>query len=262
MESIVGIFNSLTDAKRGATILESLGIPRKRISVLSPGTTEGDLEGRVQTTETEQSGMGSALGATIGGAMGVAGGFSAGAVAAGILVPGVGPVIAFGLLGAALLGTGGAAAGSLAGEALEEGIYKGLPHDELFVYEDALRRGRSLVIALAETPELAERARAELLNAGAESIDTARHEWWIGLRDAEEEHYLKQGGDFKLDEAIYRLGFEAALHPLRRNQPYEQVANELRQRYGGNAGTDAFRRGYERGQQHQSYIRKSYKKAA
>ena len=44
MESIVGIFNSLTDAKRGATILESLGVPRNRISVLAPGTTEEDLE--------------------------------------------------------------------------------------------------------------------------------------------------------------------------------------------------------------------------
>ena len=262
METIVGIFNSLTDAKRGATILESLGIQRKRISVLAPGTTEEDLEGRVLTTETEQPGMGSAMGATVGGAMGVAGGFSAGAAAASILVPGVGPVIAFGLLGAALLGTGGAAAGSLAGEALEEGIYKGLPHDELFVYEDALRRGRSVVIALAETEELAEKARAELLNAGAESIDTARHEWWIGLRDGEAEHYTKEGGDFKLDEATYRLGFEAALHPLRRNQPHEQVVGDLRERYGSEAERSAFRRGYERGQQHQNYIRNSYKKAA
>ena len=76
METIVGIFNSLTDAKRGATILESLGVQRKRISVLAPGTTEEDLEGRVLTTETEQPGMGSAMGATVGGAMGVAGGFT------------------------------------------------------------------------------------------------------------------------------------------------------------------------------------------
>src|SRR5207244_4531528 len=107
----------------------------------------------------------------------------------------------------------------------------GLLHDGLLLYEDELRRGRPVLRALAETGELAERARAELLNAGAESIDTARHEWWIGLRDAEAEHYTKEGGDFKLDEATYRLGFEAALHPLRRNQPYEQVAGDLRERY-------------------------------
>ena len=262
MESIVGIFNSLTDAKRGAAILESLGIPRKRISVLAPGTSEADVEKHVLTTETEQPGMGSALGATVGGAMGVAGGFSAGAAAASILVPGVGPVLAFGIIGAALLGTGGAAAGSLAGEALEEGIYHGLPHDELFVYEDALRRGRTVVIALADDEETAQKARAELLHAGAESVDTARHEWWIGLRDAEAEHYTKQGGDFKVDEANYRLGFEAALHPLRRNQPYEIVAADLRERYGSASATAAFRFGYERGQQYQTYVRKSYKKAA
>src|SRR5438132_3142957 len=129
MESIVGIFNSLTDAKRGAAVLESLGIPRQRISVLAPGTSDAEVEANVLTAESEQPGMGTALGATVGGAMGVAGGLSAGAAAASILVPGVGPVIAIGLIGAALLGAGGAAAGAAAGEALEEGIAQGLPHD-------------------------------------------------------------------------------------------------------------------------------------
>ena len=33
-----------------------------------------------------------------------------------------------------------------------------------------------------------ERTRAELARAGAESVDAARDEWWIG-RDAENEHY-------------------------------------------------------------------------
>jgi|SRR5437899_3119729 len=262
MESIVGIFNSLTDARRGAELLESLGILGKRITVLAPHTSETDVEGHVLTSETEQPGMGSALGATVGGAMGVAGGFSAGAAAASILVPGVGPVLAFGLLGAALFGTGGAAAGSLAGEALEGGIAQGLPHDELYVYEDALRRGRSVVVALADDEELARRARADLVHAGAESIDTARHEWWIGLRDAEAEHYTKQGGDFKVDEVKYRLGFESALHPLRRNQPFEKVAADLRETYGSDCETAAFRHGYERGLQYHNHIRKSYKKAA
>jgi hypothetical protein len=262
MESVVGIFNSFTDAKRGAEIVQSLGIRRDRISVLAPGASEAELEAKVLTTETEQPGMGRALGATVGGAMGVAGGLSAGAAAASILVPGVGPVLAVGLIGAALLGVGGAAAGFVTGEALEEGIAQGLPHDELFVYEDALRRGRSVVIALADDEPIAQRARAELVRAGAESVDTARQEWWIGLRDAEQEHYTKQGGDFKLDEAKYRLGFEAALHPRRRNQSYDNVAAELGERYGADAGSLAFRKGYERGHHYQNYIRESYKKAA
>src|SRR5467141_1460757 len=84
MESIVGIFNSLTDAKRGAAVLESLGIQRQRISVLAPGTSDAEVEANVLTAESEQPGMGRALGATVGGAMGVAGGLSAGAAAASI----------------------------------------------------------------------------------------------------------------------------------------------------------------------------------
>src|SRR5207244_12792798 len=96
-------------------------------------------------------GMGRAVGGTVGGAIGVAAGATIGAAAATILVPGVGPVLAFGLIGAALFGGGGATAGALAGEALEEGIAQGLPHDELYVYEDALRKGRTVVIALADS---------------------------------------------------------------------------------------------------------------
>src|SRR5438045_2869900 len=84
----------------------------------------------------------------------------------------------------------------------------GIPGDELYVYEDALRRGRSVVMAFTDNEKVAESARVALKRAGAESVDAAREEWWIGLRDAESEHYLAQGGDFKTDEAKYRLGFE------------------------------------------------------
>src|SRR5207253_10389043 len=186
------------------------------------GTSEAEVEGKVATTETEQPGMGPALGGTIGGALGVAGGLQAGAAAASILVPGVGPVLAFGSSGAALLGAAGATVGVMAGEALEEGIARGLPRDELYVYEDALRRGRSIVIAIVDDEHTAANARIALVRAGAESLDTARQEWWIGLRDAEQEHYTRSGGDFKVDEAIYRLGFEASLHPDRRGRTHAQ----------------------------------------
>jgi hypothetical protein len=66
---------------------------------------------------------------------------------------------------------------------LEDSMTEGLPEDELFVYEDALRKGRSVVIALADeskAPLLRELLKAE----GAEAVDAAREQWWIGLRDA------------------------------------------------------------------------------
>lgn len=258
MESIVGIFNSLADAQRGAAILQSLGIPEKQITVLSPHTQESEIEARVPTTETEQPGMGSALGGTVGAALGVAGGLEAGAAAASLLIPGVGPVLAFGLIGAAIFGAGGAAAGAMAGGALEKGIADGVPRDELFVYEEALRRGRSVVIAFSEDSQIAESARAALSRAGAESVDAARDAWWIGLRDAEAEHYTKRGGDFSLDEAKYRLGFEAALHPDCRGSNCEDMMTHLNRKYGEESGTPAFRQGYDRGQQYLTNVGETY----
>lgn len=255
MENVVGIFNSLADARRGAAMLRSLGIAEDRMTVLAPHSHE--LEEVVPTSDTEQPGMGTALGGTVGAALGAATGATAGAAAASLLVPGVGPVLAIGLIGAALLGAGGAAAGALAGEAMEAAIAEGVPRDEIFVYEDALRRGRSVVIAFADTEQIAENARAELARAGAESVDAARAEWWIGLRDAEREHYTSQGGDFSLDEAKYRLGFEAALHPDRRGKTGD--AGNLQQKYGADAATVPFQRGYDRGQHYQVLIVETYK---
>jgi hypothetical protein len=255
MESIVGLFNSSADARRAAAILTSLGIPENRTTVISPHTAQADVEAQVPTTEAEQPGMGSALGGTVGAALGVAGGMQAGAAVATFLIPGVGPVLALGLIGAAIFGAGGAAAGVLAGGALEKGIADGLPRDELFVYEDALRRGRSIVMAFTDDAQTAEAARAALSRAGAESVDAARNEWWIGLRDAEAEHYTQQGGDFNLDEAKYRLGFESALHPECRGHSCEELASGLRERHGDDAATPAFRQGYERGQAYLTHLR-------
>ena len=257
MTTVVGVFNSFTDAKRGVAILRSLGVSERHISILAPGTSEGRFAATLPAIEAEQPGMGRALGGTVGGAIGVAAGATVGAAAATILVPGVGPVLAFGLIGAALFGGGGATAGALAGEALEEGIAQGLPHDELYIYEDALRRGRTVVITLADGDSLAEQCRRELSRAGAESVDAAREAWWIGLRDAEQEHYAKQGGDFKIDEAVYRLGFEAALRPAQRNRTYEQAAANVEAEYRNDSTAAAFRHGYERGLRYSRYLKEN-----
>jgi hypothetical protein len=182
--------------------------------------------------------------------MGVAGGASLGVAVASLLVPGVGPVIAGGIIGAALLGVGGAATGAAAGAALEKGLADGLPHDELYLYEDALRKGRSVVIAFADDANSAESARNVMAQAGAESIDAAREDWWLGLRDVEEESYRAQGGDFPSDEIAYRRGFELALHPQRRGKAYEEVSAELSASVREVGSEEAFRQGFKRGQEY------------
>lgn len=247
MITVAGIFNSYTDASRAAANLRSAGIPEDRINLLAPGTSLDELEKDVPTTDTEQPGMGKAIGGAVGGALGVAGGLQMGAAAASLFVPGVGPILAAGLAGAALLGIGGAATGAVAGDKIEDAMGEGVPQDELYVYEDALRRGHTVLIAFASDDAEKEAARSVLSQAGAESIDAAREDWWVGLRDAEKEEYAKEGLDFTADEAAFRQGFEASLHPQVRGSSYKEAQERLAKRYGDSCTAEAFRRGYERG---------------
>jgi len=105
------------------------------------------------------------------------------------VVPGIGPVFAAGLVAAALLGLGGAVAGAAAGKALEDHLATGISADEVEFYQSALRQGRLVVVASADTETQAEDVHAILQAFGAESIDPAEHDPWIGLR---EPHYERK----------------------------------------------------------------------
>ncbi|HEX4441178.1 MAG TPA: hypothetical protein VH854_13965 [Thermoanaerobaculia bacterium] len=200
----------------------------------------------VETDDAEQPGVGRAVGGVVGGTVGATAGLGLAATAASLLVPGIGPITAVGLAAAALFGTAGAVGGAAAGGALEEHSQHGLPHDELYLYRDALAHGKGVVFARPRTHDEAKRARAVLESAGAESLDAARHRWWIGLRDTEKAHY---GPDFDAHEHAYRTGYVAALHPRRASQPYDDALPALKSDHADVAGHPAFRRGYERGRE-------------
>lgn len=238
MKTVVGIFTERAAAERAMRAIEAAGIPRDKISLVFP--EDRSLAG-VPTTEAEPPGIGRAIGGVVGGATGAATGLQAGALVS-MFVPGVGPVLALGLLGAAVLGVAGVAIG----EALDTTLREGLPKDELYVYEDALRQGRSLVVALAADETEAENVRRALAEAGAESLDAARERWWIGLREAEAAAYTAAGGEFARDETDYRCGFEAALSLGPEAGPHGEALGHLRERYPETCEREAFRRGYER----------------
>jgi hypothetical protein len=250
MQAVTGVFRSQEAAEKAVNQLRSLGIPEKRIGIVRPGTRPERLEAGVQVTDTEEPGMGRAMGAAVGGAMGAAGGATAGLAVATLVVPGIGPVVAFGMLGAALLGTVGAAAGSALGESVEEELGEGIPHEDVYLFEDALRHGHSVVIAYADEGDQADKAVAAMNDAGAEDLDTLRENWWQNLRDGERFHYQQAGRDFDQDELSYRRGYQAALHPSRRGKSYSDVEDELRTAYANTVLDRPFQSGYERGQGH------------
>ena len=193
--------------------------------------------------------MGRAMGAAVGGAMGAASGATAGLAVASLAVPGIGPLIAFGMMGAALLGVVGAAAGSAVGDQVEEELGEGIPHEDIYLFEDALRHGKSVVIAYAEEGDQADRAEEIMNSAGAEDLDTLRENWWEEVKQGERAHYQ---GDFDSDEENYRRGYHAALHPQRRGKAYSDVEDELRTAYAGTVLDRPFQSGYERGLAHRS----------
>jgi outer membrane lipoprotein SlyB len=250
LKAVVGTFESRTEALRAREGLRRAGIAEDRLNLLWPGSTEAEVHATVRTEDTEQPGMGKAVGGVVGGVIGATSGMGLGAAAASLLLPGVGAVAAAELAAGALLGAGGAVGGAVAGGALESQMSHGLPKDELYLYEDALRHGRSVLFVLTEDEAEAERARSVLAGEGAETLDAAREKWWVGVRDAERVHYEKEGGDFGADEPAYRGGFEAALHPRVRGRTYAEAEEFLRARHPKLHAHAAFRRGFERGRAH------------
>lgn len=254
MEAISGVFRARKSAEDAVEEVRKSGIAADKITLLIPGTVnQVDKEMQsVPVDAAEQPGIGKGLGALAGGGVGIVGG--AFLVA---LVPGVGPITAVGMLGAAILGAAGATIGATVGNTLEKSTTTGLPEDEIFVYEDALRQGRSVVIVMAENSESATLVRDQLKMHGAESVDAAREQWWLGLRSSEEGYYTKSGKKFSEDEKYYRLGFEAALHAKRRCVEFDQVSGEMnaaledvQRQHPGVQLEEAFTRGYQRGRDH------------
>jgi hypothetical protein len=276
MEAITGVFKTRSDAEHALHEAHRSGIPAHKITLLTPGAGDQvDKEMKsVPVDSTEQPGMGTALGALMGGGVGAAGGTLLIA-----LVPGLGPVTALGLLGAAILGAAGAVVGATVGEKAEESMSEGLPEDEIFVYEDALRKGRSVVVGLVEDEAAALQLRELLRSQGAESVDAAREQWWIGLRNAEESHYSqshdsqssdsKTSRNFTEDEKFFRMGFEAALHARTRCMEFDQVSAEMdaaledvQAQYPGEDVEEPFTSGYQRGREHYQKLCDENTKAA
>ena len=248
MKTAAGVFRLYQTARDAAGALRRAGFSENQVNLLSPASSEEEIHA-VPTSDTEQPGVGGAIGGMLGGAIGVAGGLELG-MAAAVLIPGVGPILAFGLAGAALLGAGGAVGGAALGNAADDRSNEGVPSDEIFFYEDAFRQGRSVLLVLAADHSEEQRAHKVLADAGAESLDAARKDWWLGLRDAEQEHYRALGHNFELDEDVYRAAFTSALRRECRGKSIDEETDCLKWWYPDVWDSEPFQRGYARGRKY------------
>jgi len=182
MEPVVGVFTTRSQAEEATDRLCERGV---ELTLLTPGDWKEKVH-NVRTEDVEQRGMGATLCGLVGVALGAAGGFELGALAAAALTAGGDPAIATELVGAAILGAGGAVAGIALGRVLETSFCDGLPKDDLYIYEGALRQGRFVVIAYANGTPSAVTVRDVMTRAGAESLDAATRGWWSRRRPGEE----------------------------------------------------------------------------
>ena len=177
-KTVVGVFNSVTDAQQAVQALEREGISRDQISVIANKNASGyeTGEGVDKTSDVVAD-------AGIGAAIGGVGGLLLSVVGA-ITIPVIGPILAAGPIAAALTGAGiGAAAGGLVGALTETGISE----EDAKYYAEGVRRGDVLVTVQADQSKT-DRVRDILDQYDAVDVDERVSNWkqrgWGGYQDS------------------------------------------------------------------------------
>jgi len=180
-KTIVGVFNSVSEAQRAVRDLEAEGVPRNDISIVANKNAAG-YETLDQTTKDKASDV--VADAGIGAAIGGVGGLLLSAAGA-ITIPVIGPILAAGPIAAALTGAGiGAAAGGLVGALTESGV----PEEHAKYYAEGVRRGDVLVTVKTDGGR-ADRVCDILDRHNAVDVDDRVSNWkqrgWSGYSDSE-----------------------------------------------------------------------------
>ena len=124
--TVVGLFDHREDAQNALASLREAGFAHGDTSIVSAEKPEPvDLSSRMQ----KSIGAGAAVGAGLG-------------FVAGLMIPGVGPILVAGPILSAL---GGLGVGALAGGFVAALTEAGIPADRAPFYADEIRRGRTLV---------------------------------------------------------------------------------------------------------------------
>jgi len=142
-KTIVGLFDSMSDAERTIRELVDNGYPREDISLVANNARN---ERAVNTDDTASEAAEGAGAGAVGGT--VLGGLAGLLIGLGILtVPGIGPVVAAGALATTLGWTAaGAGIGAAAGTLIGGLVGAGIPDEDAQVYAEGIRRGGTLVM--------------------------------------------------------------------------------------------------------------------
>jgi len=135
--TVVGVFRDRSEAERAVEALHQAGFSDEQIGY----ATRGENGSTTTTRDRDGDGSGAATGAVTGGVLGAL--IGAGAA---LLIPGIGPVVAGGILASAL---GGAAIGAAAGGLIGALTDMGVPEEEARYYNSEFESGRIVVTVKA-----------------------------------------------------------------------------------------------------------------
>jgi len=159
MNTVIGLFDDQATARRALETLRDGPLPLEDISLIAQNA-DGTIDSG--NSDDVSAGQGATVGAVWGGLVGLA----------ALLIPGIGPFIAFGALGAALTGVvTGAVVGGITAALVD---FSGIPEDEARGYEQQLRDGKTLVAVKARDEDTAEVRRIlDEIGAGSMRDDQA-----------------------------------------------------------------------------------------
>jgi uncharacterized membrane protein len=145
------LFDSYSQAQAAIEALEQAGYTSSEISLVSRYRDDNTL---VDNGEVSSTATGATTGALIGGGGGLL------AALGFIAIPGIGPLVAAGVLATTLVGAaGGTVVGGLIGALTDAGVSE----EDAHVYSEGVRRGSSLVTVTTDEPRA---SKAEsILNA-------------------------------------------------------------------------------------------------
>ena len=157
-ETVVALFADQTAAERGIQALKAAGFTEPQIGVaVRDRQQQEEITEGTGTKAAEGAAAGAMGGGMVGGVIGLLAGVGA------LVIPGIGPIIAVGTLGATLTGAGiGAAAGGLIGALAGMGV----PDEDAKHFERGFQEGGVLVTV--EAGEDAAQARQALILGDAD----------------------------------------------------------------------------------------------
>ena len=165
-QSVIGVYNTMSEAEEAVHLLDKGNFPIKQVSVVAQDMqSEKEVHGYVTAGDVAKAGAGT--GAWVGGFFGLLVG------AAFIWVPGFGPLLAAGSFAAILLGgVEGAIAGAAGGGVLGALVGWGVSKQHILKYEEHLKGGKYLLMAHGSAEEV---TRAHDILQGTEAAEVTRH---------------------------------------------------------------------------------------